>query len=103
MSNLYAHNGDEESLNIFAKLLTIQTWLIEGLKPLKSYDEIMKILDDCEKQVKSMIKDSLSDKKVAFGISGSSTSPNTKDSWKNIPKDVLSRAQEMLYNSIKRE
>lgn len=100
-SNMFSHNGDSQSMDIFAKCIVLQTWISEGLKPLTTYDEVMKMLTKWEDDVKDRIKELRAETEPAYGVSNCATENNTRNSWKDVPREVLSRAQKMLYQSLK--
>ena len=97
LSNIFAHNGDEESKSIIATFLAMQSMVLEGLKPLTSYDEVMAILTRWESEIRTKIEQLRGNRNQAFGIMDDATRPNKRDSWKEDPKEVLCLAQERLH------
>ena len=99
-SNMFAHNSDEESMNIFANLLITQVWVVEGLKPLTTHDIIIEMIARWQDEVKEKIKQLRANKEPAYGICDCATLPNTRETWKKVPQEVLTRAQKLLYHSL---
>jgi len=40
LSNLFAHNGDDESIDLFARFLALEVYFFEGLKPLVKKEKL---------------------------------------------------------------
>ena len=93
-SNIFAHNGDEESKNIIAAFLALEILVLEGMKPLTSYDEVMAMLTGWETEIKTKIEQLRASQ--AYGVMDDATRPNKRNSWKEDPKEVLCLVQERL-------
>ena len=100
LSNIFAHHGDDDSMDLLARFLTLQVYVFEGLKPLVDKETIQELINGWGKQTMDMIKTRSPERKIpTFGITPQPTKRNRKDSWKTVPRKVNARASRLIQQS----
>ena len=99
LSNIFAHHGDDESMDLLARFLTLQVYVFEGLKPLVDKDTLLQLINGWGKQTMEMIKKRSAGRSSEFGITPRATKRNRRDSWKTVPQKVNAQALRLIMQS----
>ena len=96
-SGFNAKYGDEESVLIRGRLQVIERRILEGLKPLTSYDVVQSELEKIDQHVKLMIERLKNERETQQGaVVPHATRPNTRNSYKTVPLQVARASAEMI-------
>ncbi len=80
LSNILAHNGDDESMDLLARFLTLQAYVFEGLKPLVDKETLLELINGWGKQTMDMIKTRSSERdNPPFGITPQATTRKKRE------------------------
>ena len=56
LSNIFALNGDDDSMDLIARFFTLQVYDFERLKPLVDKETLLELINEWGKQTMDMIK-----------------------------------------------